>query len=225
MNTNTRSQEIAQKIMDAILRGEYEGGQFLKESHLAEAYQVSQSTVRDALAFLCVDGWLEKIPRRGYQLVDFDGDAVEELYELWIAIGLVALPAVMNHDLQPKLLIELRRQLVDAQIAVSYSKWRHASHSLYGVAIAWANLISGSRTKALFLQINHQLRLSENIRLKLDPANISLWEKRLTLHEALLDAIEQKDQAQAEAALAAIKQLQVESLIKEMKITKGKHES
>lgn len=78
MSTLTRAEAVAETLRQAILDGQYLSGERLIEIKIANALEVSQNTVRDALRILEGEGWVVKTPRHGVHVRNFNAaDAVE----------------------------------------------------------------------------------------------------------------------------------------------------
>lgn len=78
MSTLTRAESVAETLRQAILNGQYLSGERLIEIKIANALEVSQNTVRDALRILEGEGWVVKTPRHGVHVRQFNAaDAVE----------------------------------------------------------------------------------------------------------------------------------------------------
>lgn len=78
MTTVTRAEVVAETLRQAILGGQYLSGERLIEIKIANALEVSQNTVRDALRILEGEGWVVKTPRHGVHVRNFNAaDAVE----------------------------------------------------------------------------------------------------------------------------------------------------
>jgi DNA-binding GntR family transcriptional regulator len=60
------TEQLYERIKDEILRVEWEPGELLLESVLAQRYEVSKTPVREALRLLLQDGWVVVLPRKGY---------------------------------------------------------------------------------------------------------------------------------------------------------------
>lgn len=79
--SQTRSEEIRQRIADDIVSGRLKPGQKLDEPALAEHYQVSRTPVRDALRQLSGTGLVRILPNRGAWVAEIDPQQLEELFE------------------------------------------------------------------------------------------------------------------------------------------------
>ncbi|SHF68732.1 DNA-binding transcriptional regulator, GntR family [Microbulbifer donghaiensis] len=71
---------LYQRIKEDLLRGRFAPGQVLKQTELAELYDVSRIPVRDAVQQLKSEGWLTGHGKRGVAVPRFDPLEVEDLY-------------------------------------------------------------------------------------------------------------------------------------------------
>ena len=63
---------ITSSVLDALRKeicsSAYADGQFITETEVSQKYQVSKTPAREALAVLCQEKLLSKIPRKGYMV-------------------------------------------------------------------------------------------------------------------------------------------------------------
>ena len=78
--------EIADRIVDAILAGRIAPGQRLGEQSLADLFGVSRTLVREALARLSARGMVEVNARRGWFVVQPSREEAKEAFDARIAI-------------------------------------------------------------------------------------------------------------------------------------------
>lgn len=70
------------RLKDQILSCELAPGVSLNEGRLAEALALSKTPVREALAMLAHEGFVEVLPRQGYRVTDLTVADVQELFHL-----------------------------------------------------------------------------------------------------------------------------------------------
>jgi DNA-binding GntR family transcriptional regulator len=87
----TASEFVAETLRREILRGELPPGQPLLQDHIAARFDVSQSSVREALRRLESLALVVSIRNRGTVVATLTIDQVEEMYEIRLAIELIAL--------------------------------------------------------------------------------------------------------------------------------------
>lgn len=74
-----RSNAIFETLQKEILLGELPPGEAILELSLADRFDCSQSTIREALMFLQTDGLVERLPHRGTFVADSRGEDAREL--------------------------------------------------------------------------------------------------------------------------------------------------
>lgn len=69
-------------IRERVLTGELPPGTDVSEPELAERLQMSKTPVREALARLCVEGFMEAFPRRGYRVTPVTLKDMNDLFSV-----------------------------------------------------------------------------------------------------------------------------------------------
>lgn len=85
------SADLAQRLRDAIMRGEFAPHQRLIEADLSDRFGASRATVRTALLHLAAEGIVERLPNRGARVRSITIDEAVEIVE--VRIGLESLCA------------------------------------------------------------------------------------------------------------------------------------
>jgi DNA-binding GntR family transcriptional regulator len=75
------SDEVAGYIRELIMSGEVKGGEFLRVDRIASDMEVSVTPVREALAALRGEGFVEQMPRRGFVVTPLRARDVTDLFE------------------------------------------------------------------------------------------------------------------------------------------------
>ncbi len=84
------SDEVADRIREAIVTGRFKPGQHLREAEISAALQVSRSPVRDAFAQLGHEGLVAIRSHRGAIVVGLTAQDVEEVYTLRASLETLA---------------------------------------------------------------------------------------------------------------------------------------
>ena len=79
---------LVESLRRKILLWEYPPGHRLLEQEVSDEYGVSRVPAREALLTLAADGFVEKLPRRGYRVRQLDVTQASELYEVRLALEL-----------------------------------------------------------------------------------------------------------------------------------------
>ena len=93
-------------LKEQITTGRLRPGVKLTHQDLAERLKVSRTPVREALERLYQEGFVTRLPRRGFYVAEIDEDEARELYELREALEMFALRRAMGRGLKPA---DLRR--------------------------------------------------------------------------------------------------------------------
>lgn len=84
------SSSIVATLKEQIIHWHYPPEHRLTEVELCKTFNVSRSPVREALRVLATDGFVKKLPNRGYVVRQHNIDEIEELYEVRVALELYA---------------------------------------------------------------------------------------------------------------------------------------
>lgn len=80
--TLSLAEQIAARLSERIVSGEYAPGQRVMEQAIADEFVVSRGPVREALRLLEKDGLVTILPRRGAQITDLSIDEVREVFDI-----------------------------------------------------------------------------------------------------------------------------------------------
>lgn len=89
-------QGIYERIRQDILRQRFHPGVKLVPDHLAASLEVSRTPVRQALERLCQEGYVHRIPARGYFVAEPPGSDVRDLYDVRYALEVRALESAFD---------------------------------------------------------------------------------------------------------------------------------
>ncbi|UCF30146.1 MAG: GntR family transcriptional regulator [bacterium] len=89
------SEDIADSIKRAIIKGKFKPGEKISEGELAESMGISRTPLREAFRKLENEGFIEIIPRKGAVVTEIDAKEAYDLYQIKSALeGLAARLAV-----------------------------------------------------------------------------------------------------------------------------------
>lgn len=109
----TFGQRVAGMIRDAIIRGEFTSGEFLRQEELAARFHISRIPLRDAMQQLEKEGFVVILPYRGAVVAPVSADEAREILELMMVLHPLALRLAFPH-LTPAAL-DLADQILDAR--------------------------------------------------------------------------------------------------------------
>lgn len=210
--SQTRAQSAADTLRQSIRYGDYFCGERLVEMNLAHELHLSQNTIREALFLLEQEGWVEKISRRGVRVRRFSPDEAAELYALWAANETLALEWAM-----PNLTIaeheRLRQTIQTADRAARTGQWHLAIDTIFALHLQLTKLAQKAQTAAILQKLHHQARLLENVRLRLAPLSLEDWGGRLSMYQALLEAVGWGDSPAARQHLMTVIMVNTSSIL------------
>jgi DNA-binding GntR family transcriptional regulator len=91
------SEDIAESIKAAIIKGKFKPGEKISEGELAESMGISRTPLREAFRKLENEGFIEIIPRKGAVVTEIDALEAYHLYEIKSTLeGLAARLAAVN---------------------------------------------------------------------------------------------------------------------------------
>lgn len=99
---------LKDRILQMIVSGEFTGGQWLRESALAEKLGVSRTPVRDALRELSALGVLDLVPHRGAKVREHSYADIEQIYRSRAVIEPAVVASAVPQLVKPEL-ARLRR--------------------------------------------------------------------------------------------------------------------
>jgi len=85
------SKSVTDALRDMIVRGEFASGDHLKEAELATVLGVSRGPIREALAQLEAEGFVELRRHRGAFVVELTAHDIDEVYTLRVALERLAM--------------------------------------------------------------------------------------------------------------------------------------
>ena len=192
MRSVTVQTQIAFRLRQALIQGQFQPGEALKLRDIARRFGTSMQPVREVIKQLVAEQALEALPNRSARIPMLSREKLEDLIQVRIAVeGLAAALAAKHVKAQD---IDKLRKLLNRQPKDEVEhivRHRDFHFILYRVARSTTLLPIIER---LWLQLGPYLRLAtHNVR--------SLNDTGLKYHYAVIDALERRD---AKAARKAI---------------------
>jgi DNA-binding GntR family transcriptional regulator len=190
------SEQIYENLRERIINGELAPGARLLERELAIEMQVSRIPLREALPQLEANGFIRTIPRRGAVVTQLTVRDVEELFDVRLALEVLAARLAAQNATKSGL-VDLERALRRAERATlgNSPKVITAANAAFHECIIE---LSGSELlQRLMHPINGRVRWL--FRLTSDRDAMALCKE----HQALFQAVEARDQERAASIAAA----------------------
>lgn len=195
--TRDRSQveRVYTEIRGRIVDGRYRPGTPFVEEELARAHGTSRTPVREVLSRLDQEGWVERIPRRGFIVARIAIRALEDAFEVRRVLEGAAAAAAARHAEPAE--VERLRRLAGAAIGperASFRKAEAANREFHqAVAAASHNLLAADLIAHCLAQMDRVLALGVNAQPLQDGTNDE--------HRAIVDAIARRNPAEAQRAM------------------------
>lgn len=143
----TRSQDIANRLRDAILQGRYAPGLHLQEIPLSDEMCVSRTPIRTALAALASEGLLDYMPKRGYFIRRFSLEEIEDAYEVRANLEGMACRLAAENGLRSDAAAEIEAVLADGDAILAHGHlreedrqpWMDMNDRFHSLLLAGAN--------------------------------------------------------------------------------------
>jgi DNA-binding GntR family transcriptional regulator len=181
-------------IKEAILTFRFKPGESLVENDLARQLNISKTPVRESMSRLEREGFIVKIPYKGYYVTEISRQSMLDIFEIRATLeGLAARRAALNFNNQDvekaRQLIEEHRQAALTNNITLASQLNRQFHVL---------IIERSENERLIQILNN---LEDHLRRYRTLSNFQSGrlEKSVTEHQLILEIFIQRDAQKAEA--------------------------
>lgn len=148
------SEGVSAYLRDVILSGQMRAGEPLRVEHLAERLDTSVTPIRESLVELLAEGFVERVPRRGYAVGRLSRQDIEDVFaaQAMIAGELAARAAIAVDDEAMAALEGTQAELEAASAQQDFNAMEEANHRFHRKI----NTIADSPKLAWFVQrISH----------------------------------------------------------------------
>jgi DNA-binding GntR family transcriptional regulator len=192
-----QTEHTYQAVLERIVRGDYPPGEVFKVTRLARELHVNPVTIYRAAEWLCNDGLLVRLPRRGWQVLTLRPAEWKDLYQVREQLEVLAVRGAVDRMAEEKLdeLEAETRRLLNAGDKAPPLELQQADLDFHrGLAAA-----SGSRVLAATLEP----LLRKSFLLAAAAARLGHKPCRLGEHLDILEALRRGDEADAVKRLKA----------------------
>jgi DNA-binding GntR family transcriptional regulator len=210
ISATTLADQVYRVVRVRILGGEIAPGEFIRENDLNKAMGVSRTPIREALGRLASEGFLERLPHRGYRVPEEPIKDLLDLYPVIAALdllaGKLALPRLTREDVARLRDLNGRLEAAEARKDVrALIELNNQFHRLFSERSGNARLCS------LLDDLRAQLTRLERWYYS-DGAHV---EQSVRQHAEIIEAIEGGDPDRALSLLEANMSLTLRSLLAE----------
>lgn len=190
------SDSVASYIRDLIMSGEVRGGEFLRVDRISKDMGVSMTPVREALAALRREGFVDQEPRRGFVVATLTARDVRDIFnqqaEIAGELGVRAVEALDQSQVHR--LSDLQDALEDAAARGNVDEVERINFEFHRIL----NTASGSRKLEWILGMLVRYAPRRFF------ANIpGWWEASVVEHRQIISALRRRDPEQTRAAIKA----------------------
>lgn len=187
------NQQVYDRIRSRVLARDPGPGAKLSLHELATELGVSRSPVHHALTRLVAEGLLTVKARRGYYVTPVTDTALEEGYDVRLALELHAADVVVPRATKAEL-AELRRRMEVTEAAILHEEWDTANAAFH----EWQVDLAGNALLSQFYR-----ELSVNLMMQvIRGGQIEGGAYLVTEHRAIVEAFETRDVQAARQAIS-----------------------
>jgi len=183
--------DVYERIHNAIVTGELNPGQQIKQIPLSDSLGVSQRTVREALMRIAAEGLIDHEPRKGFRVASFPFDELEEIYQMRCLLEGFAVEAAAT-IIQPDELTQMR-ELLPATVATKSSAAALDTHEANRRFHMMAIRASGKRHLIRILGQLWRLMFTQYGGEEDAETLAAVSQRELQEHEQLLEALGRRD--------------------------------
>jgi DNA-binding GntR family transcriptional regulator len=191
-----RGDVIAERLEEAVIRGEIASGSRLDETSIAAQFGLSRTPVREALHILCGRGLAKRVPYKGVIVTPISAERIDEMFE-----AMAELEAICGRLASHRMTMSERAELESLHMEMNalaeegnhaaYNEVNTRFHSLLFQGSRNSDLIAASEVLRLKLAPFRKYQLKDKGRLK----------RSCSEHQQIVDAILNQDPKAAENAL------------------------
>jgi DNA-binding GntR family transcriptional regulator len=191
-NAESLSDVAYEAIRKSIISGSYQSGEQLKQLDLAAELDVSQRTIREALARLVSDGLVVLKPYKGFMVVNISLKEQKEIYKLRAALEGLAMKEAVNYitDQDLERMRELHPFTAPGIEEESIAVAREANREFHTIPV----IATGQNILIKILEQIWDLTLTYYLRAdKLQSGKYQSRNDDLADHQNLINALEARD--------------------------------
>jgi DNA-binding GntR family transcriptional regulator len=187
LKPETLTDQVYEILRERVISGQIPPGEFVREQDVSERLGVSRTPVREALSRLASEGFLERIPHRGFRLPNETIEDLIEIYPIMTALEVLGTREAF-YRLDAEAVDELR------EINAAYAKAFEENDVYAGIDMNHKfhdKLSARSGNKRL-------CRMLEDLRSRVRSleiwafSDIDHWQKSIDEHEKILRAVENR---------------------------------
>lgn len=119
------TERVLQELRNDIINWNYEENEMITEAEVSQKFGVSKTPSREALNYLCMEGFLEKIPNKGYLVKGISVTELQSLFKYRGVLEKASAEMAIQYatDEEMKLLEELAKEQIASIEGSSYQRY------------------------------------------------------------------------------------------------------
>ena len=119
------TERVLQELRNDIIYWNYEENEMFTEAEVSQKFGVSKTPSREALNYLCMEGFLEKIPNKGYLVKGISVTELQSLFQYRGVLEKASAEMAIQYatDEEMKLLEELAKEQIASIEGSSYQRY------------------------------------------------------------------------------------------------------
>ncbi|MFD5213809.1 GntR family transcriptional regulator [Microbacterium sp. NPDC058345] len=147
---------LAHVLRERIIDGDFAPGSRLSESALAERFEVSRNTLREAFRVLAEQGLVEHIPHRG---VSVASPTIADVIDIYRARRVIECTALRHSEPEHPSVQLMRDSLAEAEAHLPAEDWRRVGSANMAFHVAIVSLADSPRLARTYRDVAAELRL------------------------------------------------------------------
>ena len=181
-------EQLADRVREMILAGDYAPGQRLQEKEMSELFGVSRTPMREALKVLSSEGLVTLAPNRGAAVTRLNDDELAETFPIMGALEALAGELACTHATDDEIehIAQLHREMIDAFSRRALSDYYTVNESIHTA------IMDAARNSTLTKQIE---QLAGRVRRSRFQGEMSdeRWRQAVDEHEHILERLRARD--------------------------------
>lgn len=181
----SRAAEVYDELKNEIRLGELPPGFQAPEPELAQKFEVSRSTIREALVRLEGEGFIELIPRRGARVLPLRIEDLKEIYQILALIEPNIAREIANRKPTEKDLASLEKAIIDMEKAVKkedLDAWAQADDRFH---LALLDLLDNARLSQFLSGMLDQAHRARMVTLRMRQLPVKSTQEQRDIFEAI----------------------------------------
>lgn len=148
---------LADVLRQRIIAGDFAPGSRLSESALAERFDVSRNTLREAFRVLAEQGLVEHVPHRG---VSVAAPTIADVVDIYRARRVIECSALRGSEPEHPAVQEMRAAVETAEASIPTEDWHEVGSANMAFHVAIVALADSPRLARTYRNVAAELRLA-----------------------------------------------------------------